>query len=111
MKNKKGLFVLFIIILLLCGVIFYESHSISYKYNNWWIKKHSIKEVKEKYGSFDYGDKDFDNYVNKSNAKTLVAGYFIKKGKVDFENIWLYIEYDANSFKVIRVYEGRPMGG
>lgn len=87
-------------------ILFIASHSIYYKYNDWFIMGNHIDTVQKKYGDFDMG-------VVESGKAGRVAYYlYTDNGPImpDHLKQYYYIKFDENGI-VYSIEEGCQPGG
>ena len=89
------------IILLALAVLFICSHRIHYQYNDWWILNHTIDEVENRYGNFDFEIGGISGYYLYTDNGPIMP---------DHLEHYYYMEYDAQG-NIYRVYDAGTIGG
>ena len=106
--NWKAPLIAWGILLLAFGatVLFYDSHSTYYMYNDWTILNHSVYEVQEKHGAFDLGT------ISEGHSGTVAYYIYKDNGPImpDHLDHYYYMEYDENGI-IYKVYDGCAPGG
>lgn len=107
-RSNRTLNIVLVPLIILSGaaIAFKLSHSISCKYNDWFILGNSIDSIKDRYGNFDI------RTSAKENSGT--AGYYLytDNGFImpDHLDYYYYMKYDESGV-VYQVFEGSQPGG
>jgi len=81
--------IIYIIYLLL--LFFLWCHRNGTKYNDSWIMGKTVEQIEEKYGEFDYVDKDQDGNMYKATYKVKINGFRVT---VDNEQLYYVISFN-----------------
>ena len=94
--------------LVIAAALFTASHSICYKYNDWWIKGNSIENVKEKYGTSNLFQDQISEPRNENTTKVYYYSFegYLDHGIIDYEPYDSYVmEVDSDGIVIDVYYE------